>query len=41
VTLSGSAILSDALKYYRHCELPAPVSAPETTHALCHASYMM
>jgi hypothetical protein len=41
VTLSDSALLSDTLKYYRHSELPAPDNAPETTHKLWHASYMM
>jgi hypothetical protein len=41
VTLSGSVILSHALKYYRHSELPCHDSAPETTHMLCHVSCMM
>jgi hypothetical protein len=41
VTLSSAVILSHTVKYHRHSRLPAPGNAPETTHALCHTSYMV
>jgi hypothetical protein len=41
VTISGALNLCHAVKYYRPSRPLPPSSNPETTHALCRASYMI
>jgi hypothetical protein len=41
VTLSGALIRRRTVKYCKHSRPPTLSRYPETTHTLCHASYMM